>query len=558
MWRALRTASHLLAPALVAAAAPALAAARADDDAPLATSYPHGLTSAGCTGGHYSASMDLGAPLLLRGSRDLMAAARADAQARLRLGADGAALSQGEARRLEGEAVQAHLRQAAQACSRFLDSAAVHGREEIRAALGSVLLGKGRLALLQGGKSVGASLLLQELAGQQAALGVGGDGARRVLLYVDARSCSGDLAAGLVAALERVALEQQRRCALALPTATSAPLALAFLGAAASARLSLSGEPSAEDHSLALLAIAAQAARAQGYYLCLILDEASLFFPAPSGQPGAALTPAQLSAQRQLAKLVELTKQSRKMNALLVSSECAYPSRLRSSRFFNATNLTDTLFAGEVPPAAMRQLLVDCWGLGPRLADVLLALYGGHVHMAALALEKLSQQLDEFNCEEVAPSGVLGAIVDCIGGEGRGSSSSSSSSGSGWGPMVATLRALASQGFAPVTSEGNAQAQALSKASVGAVVATSSRVVWACRRACAAAAPATAWCPPRSLLCVSPAARPSAPPSFLALCSSRPTLARAHTSTVTALRPTLASPQRHLVAKALHDCKASA
>ena len=415
--------------------------------------------------------MDLGAPLLLRGSRDLMAAARADARAHLRLGADGAALSEGGALELEGE-VQAHLRQAAQACSMFLDSPAVHDREEIRGVLNSVLLGNGRLALLLGGKFVGKSLLLQELAGQQAQA-VGLDGARRALLYVDARSCGGDLTAGLVAALEREALELQL-----LPAAKSATLALSFKGAAITAQADLSGGSSAVDHSLALLTRVAEAARAQGYYLCLIVDEANLIFPAPPDPHGAAapLTLAQLSAQRQLAKLVELTKQSRQMNALLVSSEYTYPYRLRNSHFFNTPNLTDTLFAGEVPPAAMRQLLVDRWGLGPRLADVFLALYGGHVHMAALALEKLSQQLDEFNCEEVAPNGVLSAIVDCI--EGKGSSSGSSgSSVRSWGPMVFMLRALASQGFAPVSSEGNAQAQALSLANVGGLVKTSSRVV---------------------------------------------------------------------------------
>ena len=490
MWRAaLRAALRALAPALVASA-PVLCAAAAAHEAPLATTFPLGLTSPGATEDFYTTALDLGAPLLLRGSGDFMAAARADARARLRLGGGGAALRQGEAAALEGEVVE-HLRQASSACSKFLDSGLVHDREEVKAALGAVLLGKGRLALLLGGKSVGKSLLLQEMARQPAPL-VGADGARRALLYVDARSCGGDLAAGLVAALQREALELQRlegrrgvmsrqaqaeqpaaapgRALALLPSAERASIALSFKGASLTTQLDFSARgPAVVEQSIALLAKVAETAQAQGYLLCLIVDEANLIFPAPPGPPGSALpaappTPAQLSVQLQLAKLVELTKQSRQMNVLLVSSEYTYPYRLRNGHFFNTTNFTDVLFAGEVPPAAMRQLLVQRWGLGPRLADVFVAFYGGHVHMAALALEKLGQQLDEFNCEEVAPSGVLSAIVDCIEGEGGG------------GPMAAMLRALAVRGLAPVSSEANAQAQALSLANVGGLVTTSSRV----------------------------------------------------------------------------------
>lgn len=78
-------------------------------------------------------------------------------------------------------------------------------------------------------------------------------------------------------------------------------------------------------------------------------------FPVPpdpsSAQPSFPLAPLHMQAQQQLEKLVQLTKQERKMNVLLVSSEYAYPFRLRHGRFFNTTNLADTLFAGEVPPA---------------------------------------------------------------------------------------------------------------------------------------------------------------------------------------------------------------
>ena len=486
MWRALRVVPHLLAPALVsaaAAAAPAAGSGVRDGDAPFPTTFARGLTGPSATCRFFTTALDLEAPLLLRGSADFMSAARADGRERLQQRAGGAL---GVSEALVEVEVREHLERSSRQCSEFLDSGAVHDCEEIRAMLHNLLAEKGQLALLLGGKSVGKSLLLQELARQRKDI-VGLDGARRALLYVDARSCGDDLAAGLVAALQREALEQQRmkdhgysaRQAQAgqpallgsslLPAAKGASIELSFKGAALGAQPEFAGPASKVDQCLELLGKVSEAAQTAGYYLCLIVDEANLTFPAPpdplSSHPAPPLSPTHLHAQRQLEKLVQLTKQSRQMNVLLVSSEYAYPYRLRHGRFFNTSNLTETMFAGEVPPAAMRQLLQRSWGLGPRLADVFLAFYGGHVHMASRALAKLREELDDFNCEEVAPDGVLGPIVDCIEGEG------------GAGPMADMLRALAGRGFAPVSSEGNAQAQALSLANAGGLVKTSGKVV---------------------------------------------------------------------------------
>lgn len=88
--------------------------------------------------------------------------------------------------------------------------------------------------------------------------------------------------------------------------------------------------------------------------------------------------------------------------------------------------------------------------------------------MASLALGKLTEELDLFDCDEVGPDGVLGSIVDCIEGE---------AGGDGAGPMATVLRALAEKGFAPVSSDSNAQAQALSLANVGGLVRASSKVM---------------------------------------------------------------------------------
>jgi hypothetical protein len=156
---------------------------------------------------------------------------------------------------------------------------------------------------------------------------------------------------------------------------------------------------------------------------------------------------------------VQLTKQTSAINVLLVTSEYAYPYRLRHDSFFSTSNLTELFIASEVPPAPMRALLTAKWGLGPRLSDVLLAYCGGHVHIAANALKLLSKRLDSFRVDEFAPEGEAGAIVRSLEEGPSG--------------MRQVLTDLASRGFAPVAHEGNACAQVLARANLGGLVSAS-------------------------------------------------------------------------------------
>ena len=493
MWRSLRTAARALAP-LALASGGGIVACQADD--PLATTFPYGLTGAGASAKFYTDNLDLESPLLLRRSRDFMAAARADARERLGLpppppqGA--AALSAGEALALE-ESVREHLASAVRRCTAFLDSGVVHDREELRGTLEGVLGGSGQLALLLGGKSVGKSLLLAELARRTDLVGV--DGATRAVLYVDARKFSTDLAAGLQAALEGETRELVRsaRCAslglaglaqlraqdsrggdASSSQVASVTLSAKLKGIALQAKLRLVEPLTPMQRNLEMLSSVAELAEAQGLYMCLVVDEANLAFPTPPSQhPGAVPTPPSperekllRDTQLLLERLVLLTKQSRTINALIVSSEYGYPYRLRHDNFFNTTNLTASIFAGEVPPADMRRLLTDSWGLGPRLADVFLAHYGGHVHMASQALPVLAVKLDAFRCEAVAPDGAVGAIVAALG--------SSSAEGRG---KAALLRSAAQCGFARVQQEGDASAQALARANLGGLLTSQGQVV---------------------------------------------------------------------------------
>jgi hypothetical protein len=485
MWRGLRAAAHALAPLGLASGGVLVARCQADGGG-LSTTFPIGLTGPGATDKFYTSRLDLEAPLLLRGSGDFMAAARADARERLGL-PQGAALGAGEALALEAS-VREHLSRAFRKCTAFLDSGRVHSREELRGALEDVFRRKGQMALLLGGKSVGKSQLLAEFARRTDI--VGADGATRAVLHVDARRFSTDLSAGLQAALAGAAPRRAQgsreegasssSSSSSSSHVTSATLSAKLKGIAVEARLRLAETLTPMQRNLEMLSSVAELAEAQGLHVCLVVDEANLAFPTPpSPHPGAVPTP--LSTEREvllrdtqllLERLVLLTKQSRKMNALMVSSEYGYPYRLRHENFFNTTNLTASIFAGEVPPADMRALLRDEWGVGPRLADVFLAYYGGHVHMASQALPELAARLDGFKCERVAPDGALGAIVAALGS----SSSSSSSSPEGRG-AAALLRSAAQQGFARVQHEGDANAQALARANLGGLVKAQGLVV---------------------------------------------------------------------------------
>jgi hypothetical protein len=447
----------------------------------LVTTFPLGLTAMGATEQHYTASLSLLRPLLLRGSIDFMAAARQDAIARLPQGAGAEDVEASTA---------VHLVEAAARCSRFIQSDTVHGREETRDALVHCFRQQGQLCLLLGGKSVGKSLLLSQLARRRDI--VGENGVKRALLYVDARVFGADLSAGLYEVLKedeqevvrsgllrgewRAQVQRPLRGARAQKGAAGT-LGGSILGLQLQGKFALDSPElplTAAQLNMKTLPLVVDALKSKGMYPCLIIDEANLALPMPPA-PGATPSQRSITAEEErkltdtrqlLDRLVQLTKQTNSMNLLLVSSEYAYPYRLRASNFFATSNLTDVFIASEVSPAKMRALLRDAWGLGPRLSDVFLAFFGGHVHMASRALSKLSAQRDAFRVEEVAPAGAKESIARFL-----------EESAMGIGAMASVLQALAVRGFAPCAHEGDTCAQELSLANLGGLVTDSSTVL---------------------------------------------------------------------------------
>ena len=483
----------LAAPLRSAAWAPVRAArralSRAAADPALATSFPRGLTGAGATDRHYTGALDLAEPLLLRGSGDFLAAARADARERAGLRGGSARLSRAAAAEADAS-VREHVRGAAAKCREFVLSGRVHGRAELKGALEALCRGEGALGLLLGGKSVGKSLLLSELARRTDLADAGSK--QRAVLYVDARRCGTDLCSGLAGALEEEAREQQlagpRRtqdeCKGSSPHDTHAPppsslkAALKgdlFWGAAGEGEATLGAAASPAQRNRLALARTLELVQAKGMYLCLIVDEVNLALALPPPSPAGQLQQQQQQSPQQhaalqdarllLEMLVALTKQSNAANVLLVSSEYAFPYRLQHDNFFNASNLTHVIFAGEVPPAEMRALLRDSWGLGPRLSDVFLAYYGGHVHMAARALAALAEEgVSEFNSAAVAPVLAAHQIDACLEASRD--------------TVAPLLQQLAQRGFARVEgAAAQAAAQLLARANVAGLVDANAKVL---------------------------------------------------------------------------------
>ena len=59
-------------------------------------------------------------------------------------------------------------------------------------------------------------------------------------------------------------------------------------------------------------------------------------------------------------------------------------------------DLTGFIFAGEVPPYKMYELLTTRWGVGHNLAVALIDHYGGHIYSTLLKLEELNSIGDHF------------------------------------------------------------------------------------------------------------------------------------------------------------------
>ena len=474
-------------------------------DKPFVTTFPFGLTNKSSTEGYYTSALDMDKPLLLtHGSAVFMAAARADARKRLGMCEDEMSA------KLEANVLE-HLRDVNTAKVNFLNSRVVHDRTDIKAALVNFFAETGGIGMLLGGKSVGKSLLLEELVRNRDIMGE--DGKTRAFIYIDARLVHDNLLKGLEKALtcERQELStteawswfhgsssRQRRAQSERPGVTFSAMPppprgiffkdVEFEGTLEAIRVKLSfaktstnEKPSlvTMDENIELLQRVTALAEKQKLYLCLVIDEANLMFGTPTSvfpsRPSPSLAPEDVrrlaTSKLMLDGLISLSKQCRSLNVLLVSSDYAYPFRLKTTLAMN--NISHLLFAGEVPPSEMRDLLQHKWRMGALLSDVFLAFYGGHIHMASHAVADLANGLDKFECGKAAHKGASGSIVRCLESGSKG--------------VGAMLYAVAAKGFAPVKKDDDPTAQLLAEENLAGLIDTSGTIVGVSRELLAGA-----------------------------------------------------------------------
>ena len=102
---------------------------------------------------------------------------------------------------------------------------------------------------------------------------------------------------------------------------------------------------------------------------------------------------------------------------------------------------------------------MDKWGVGPALADVLMAHYGGHVLMTKDAINLLARIGDRFDPTMVPDSNHLrSGIAECLENQSQGRR------------MRDTLEQMARRGFCPVGKVADPVEGIISEQNVGGVV----------------------------------------------------------------------------------------
>lgn len=356
---------------------------------------------------------------------------------------------------------EVHLSQIKSSAEKFLREDGVYNREELLGTLHEALSDEGTFTLLLGGKSVGKSMVLRSVNEQYTKADKG-----PMVVQIDARRTGPDLAVGIVSAIQ--ALDHAPGWRGVLSEFHNSGAATVFSRLAGVAVKYGGGIPGVDKVIEALFKFYVQqmtpekaienfvaVAAARGRFPCLFVDEANLAFAVGNKEDN----------KRILELLVMLTKQSKQLNVLFASSEHAYPFRLQQDLGFNLSNLTRTVFAGEVHPVSMRELLVKHWGMGEGLAGHCLAAYGGHVLLTSNAISELSLRKEQFAAENMVPVGLYGCIMQCFMAE------------AGYPGMKDLMRKIAVHGWVSIDDHLDPRAEILSKNNVAGVVDNASLVV---------------------------------------------------------------------------------
>jgi energy-coupling factor transporter ATP-binding protein EcfA2 len=275
----------------------------------------------------------------------------------------------------------------------------MYGREEFLMYLNKAFTDKGSFTLLLGGKNVGKSNVLKSLAR------VANKSSDLLVLYVDGRLCPGHLENGLANGIAQLVADQGKKRGLQ-----------AVLGIIDECKLLKRSRDNVEGVSQKLIETFMGIAKNRNAFPVLIIDEADIVLGIDSNGEVFDQT------KNLLTSFVSNTKH--RMNLILVSTDHAYPCRLEREGF-NLQNVYNTIFAAEISPKEMWKLLVSATyeegdnngkamiGMGPHLAELCIAAYGGHIWTVEGAIQGLAMRQDEAEASVFLPD-LSSKIIRCL------------------------------------------------------------------------------------------------------------------------------------------------
>ena len=150
------------------------------------------------------------------------------------------------------------------------------------------------------------------------------------------------------------------------------------------------------------------------------------------------------------------------MNVILTSSEHVFPFRL-AELGFKTDDLSGIIYAGEVPPNKMWELLTVRFGMGEHLARLLIDRYGGHIYDVCNTIRDLNngRDIEAFSL-------VVAQINNCL--------TIAEESGDG-DRLLEILKGLAETGFVPLKRVDKSLSKILSEHNIAGVVTSKSVLI---------------------------------------------------------------------------------
>eukprot|EP01038_Epipyxis_sp_PR26KG_P009503 gene9503-12802_t len=110
--------------------------------------------------------------------------------------------------------------------------------------------------------------------------------------------------------------------------------------------------------------------------------------------------------------LIAFTKQDQKLSVIMATSDYGFPFTL-SNIGYNRNHVKQSLVLSDVSPQNTLALLTS-WGVRPKLAYLLVEVYGGHILQISRALNDLGNKQENANIDSSFINGLDDQLVTCI------------------------------------------------------------------------------------------------------------------------------------------------